>query len=916
MKKECYLFLVSFVLFILAIQLVSAVWWNPISWFEKKVQLGPVTCNDTDGGQDIYLKGTLTYSSSKTYYFNDSCAYYNFTTSKYDLREYYCIGNQYSYARIPCGINGCSDGACIKNSCTQSWNCTNWGACTSGVQTRLCRDLNNCGNEIGKPSESQSCAMINGTLIINSTPSQADISIDGVRQGITPNTISLVQGNHIVNISKLGFSNNISTIFISSGLTQNLFVSLNPVCRAGTVKSCGWAGNPNWSYEIQTFEDCSNITTTKLCEDGCENGNCLTITCTDSDAGLNYTQNGTTIRSVTGGDSGGAEGVNDRCDGDNLTEFYCDNKTIKSVIYYCPYGCENGACKIRTPCEIAGGKCTSKIRGCGHYSNIEESCGDSNILCCSGIPSCGDGVCFKHSILDFSENESNCPQDCPNQICSDLINFVKNPENNRYSNGINWTSSWNNTEYGEIWVNGKKVAFNESRVAFSGDYHAGEKDSKYLYLYYIITVFDSNMNASEIINDLISSNVCIVKSRYLDGKENRYYICNMNLAYGDTDSSSSKKRIIWANKNILVSLDVYSGIKLSDEEILKINKEKINDFVANLQNNKADFIDDSLDFVLDYPENGEFIDSLRMCESSLNVPSSGSWFCKTQPAICPPHGKQERICQVWDFESNNYKTIKNSILCSPGICSGCYVARGWNNNLESQTCIPYGFRILFEKGESEEILLDEFFREEIEELNLNISISPEEDAIYFYLGKDLPENMRFIINGNEYGKEGDSFFAYVGKTYTIEILEGDRVVEKEIQISLDKLTYSEDLTKQKIKVTLLENFPTYCDIDGNLKEQKVKDWKGDWAPCQNNYECSSNICTGGECVEINDIINEAKGYKSLGTRILCRLAHLFNEDNYNQCIYNFLGDVSSSSASSSSSSGGGGGSSPPSMPTA
>ena len=86
-----------------------------------------------------------------------------------------------------------------------------------------------------------------------------------------------------------------------------------------------------------------------------------------------------------------------------------------------------------------------------------------------------------------------------------------------------------------------------------------------------------------------------------------------------------------------------------------------------------------------------------------------------------------------------------------------------------------------------------------------------------------------------------------------------------------------------------EDEPSYCDIDGLIKEQKIKDTEGSWAKCQNNYECDSNLCSGGECVEINDAIKEASSFKGLFIRVFCRLAHIFSEENYNVCIGNYLG---------------------------
>ena len=52
----------------------------------------------------------------------------------------------------------CDNGVCILN-CTEDWNCSNWGVCINGSQSRTCNDLNNCGTEINKPDETQSCVV-------------------------------------------------------------------------------------------------------------------------------------------------------------------------------------------------------------------------------------------------------------------------------------------------------------------------------------------------------------------------------------------------------------------------------------------------------------------------------------------------------------------------------------------------------------------------------------------------------------------------------------------------------------------------------------------------------------------------------------------------------------------------------------
>lgn len=47
---------------------------------------------------------------------------------------------------------------------------------------------------------------------------------------------------------------------------------------------------------------------------------------------------------------------------------------------------------------------------------------------------------------------------------------------------------------------------------------------------------------------------------------------------------------------------------------------------------------------------------------------------------------------------------------------------------------------------------------------------------------------------------------------------------------------------------------TYCDIDGTIKTQKIFE-----DTCENNYECLSNSCSNGECIDLNKQLEETKG---------------------------------------------------------
>lgn len=49
-------------------------------------------------------------------------------------------------------------------NCTSNWSCTEYGSCNNNVEARVCKDLNNCTNQISKPIETQNCTIkINGS---------------------------------------------------------------------------------------------------------------------------------------------------------------------------------------------------------------------------------------------------------------------------------------------------------------------------------------------------------------------------------------------------------------------------------------------------------------------------------------------------------------------------------------------------------------------------------------------------------------------------------------------------------------------------------------------------------------------------------------------------------------------------------
>jgi hypothetical protein len=89
---------------------------------------------------------------------------------------------------------------------------------------------------------------------------------------------------------------------------------------------------------------------------------------------------------------------------------------------------------------------------------------------------------------------------------------------------------------------------------------------------------------------------------------------------------------------------------------------------------------------------------------------------------------------------------------------------------------------------------------------------------------------------------------------------------------------------------MMDRFDGYCNYNGHIYKQKTKNYAGEWAKCQNNYECKSNVCAEGECVEVKDVIEKTKAFKKVGSKILCGIASVLGISDYNQCLYDLLGE--------------------------
>jgi len=171
------------------------------------------------------------------------------------------------------------------------------------------------------------------------------------------------------------------------------------------------SGSTGYCY-FQKKQDCSP----GFCEDGAcveNNQSQPEPECTDSDGGLDFYEQGSA--------SVGNNQQQDYCSGNDLVEAYCLGGDIQTMVYECPYKCDDGECIEEEP----GLQCTDTDGGKAYYEkgmtygytssgdayNKEDYCKDSSHLieyyCTSG--SLGYG---------YSQNKQDCsPGFCENGAC-------------------------------------------------------------------------------------------------------------------------------------------------------------------------------------------------------------------------------------------------------------------------------------------------------------------------------------------------------------------------------------------------------------------------------------------------------------------------------------------------------------------
>jgi len=823
------------------------------------------TCVDSDGGKDYYVKGSV-YNEKGTKIGVDFCRYGNYNPSISD-----------GAFEVP----SCSNGNCqlVEAFCLNN-GIGNWEGytCPNGCKAGACIG----GNTI---EPNASCSK------------NYKFAIMGIDDNVDYDTLTLKElnsGTYLVfKVGQTRYSGNLK--ITADGISYEDRTAIISVKSPGTID---YKAKTDHTYEKVNSDV---IILNEVSDDYFVASYCGGVdqTCTDTDGGLDYYVKGTASGTTSEGDSGTSsdECITQLVDGtitstNTLMELYCENNVLNELKYGCPNGCKDGACISSTgeACLVDATKCnlewTSPTCGLKEISSTQQLCRIQSPLGGSAAFDMVDQGC---SIV------SSCPLGCvdgkcvsaPSQACSSLIDKKGIMDFSNY--GLKLRKNATQTYYDRD--------LNSNITSYYAEYENEKNGEQYGV---VIWVADEGKDVgnSRIIDE-IKSELWTGDKIYIDNVENQFYILG-------ADSDYSRERFnLWYNSNVLVY--VYVSTKPARTSPLS-DSTKVLSFVESLKNNNQwDMMDNNIgrfqsEIISQYLEN---------CNSKVQESCLPAWQTKTEPVICPEHGFQTIVSR--DINYCGSEVINRQVSCSPGMCSGCMVPR-WLDSQGDNKCVPYGFRFAHQSSNSakftEKLIIEQII--EGEDLNMKFSILPDNSIdvyasgdVIFNKNSDRAYTFKFNIDGSEYnGLAGEHLVIYSGyHTITVEVFENGVSIQKDTQnFNLD--IHYDSNGNSYFTIKLLDNYNAYCEIDGYVHEQKTMDSNGGWANCQNNYECESNICSSGECIELVDTITKFKG---TGIRIFCKLANLFSIESYGSCVSSYLGEDLPTDTTDSSSGGGSGG---------
>ncbi len=501
------------------------------------------------------------------------------------------------------------------------------------------------------------------------------------------------------------------------------------------------------------------------------------------------------------------------------------------------------------------------------------------------------------------------------QTCSELISFLETPTNLEIENN-DWELLYNSTWESDY---DKRKSY-YSRWRYNFDRYAS--DNQEIYADVSVDEMQNSEKVEKRLNWTLEYDLCEQDRIVLEnGSEQIVYLCKNLWRLADDSQKildnynnyENDINVLWIKDNKLFSIEIsennyygcnsYEDCQRQEQERHRRQQEDLIEGIEKLINNEEEYVGG---FYIGWPEEDFVKYLLERCNSDIEEQEGGyvgDWRCKTEPVICPPHGEQTEVCTRYNSNLGKEEVREETILCNPGMCSGCMVPKRFGI-VGDNNCIEYGFRFRQETGDFEWV--EETWSETIKGVSENASGSlsvldtlnqSQYPSIKIYKNNTLDFRYEYWSNETYNFKEGDqldlmslesSSSQFVKYLFKIDSIFFD---SKNYENSYFNYTFFYETADRVQNYSKSYKVPVYldmyCDIDGQVKQQKSQPWQS----CQNNYECESNVCSYGECVDLKGMAEDANAFKGFFVKVICKLGNLFDLDDYNSCIYEYLGEV-------------------------
>jgi hypothetical protein len=614
------------------------------------------------------------------------------------------------------------------------------------------------------------------------------------------------------------------------------------------------------------------------------------VTCTDSDGGLNYY--------VVGAAQGNFNGIgttSDVCLNSNiLDEAYCINSTdYRMASYTCLNGCSNGACNAPSASCAENYKLYAKVLTANTISLYQIPNNNYSVVQCNNLAI--GGTCYvgnlEIEVLSINENTEDMVLSVKSPGKFDFIYKddksydLINSNQMAYNEGDRYfvvSYCGQTTQVCQSLIDNPIIyndfgSYNLTRSSTQHTNYSEFGDANITELYYTkqnsndrlfvgIVVLDdktASIANSKWLSQIKQQNNWNGEKQYVSNPDGSSYMVDIYTLAGIDGKAN-----FWYNNNVLIYLVVDSFNSGS-----QIN---LNNFLSSIQDNQFKNVYN----VVPYSNDLAMLTSsyLNQCTSTAVEPCWPFWESKIEPVICPPHGYQNDI----QIDRNNCFSKKESQrYCSPGICSGCMVPRYSGNDNGENVCIPYGTRLAFSPSQEIKVYMDSL-NQDIASEGFSLVVNPDNSLTISIINSSYGQSYTIVANGVTYGQVGDSKTVYAGDSYNV-IISDNFGNNDTFDVQITDIFYSTTSSQQYVKFKLLDNYDGYCDVSGHINQQKTQAWE----KCDNNYECASNLCSYSQCADIKGMFDQVNKFKLIFVRSICKISHLFNIEDYNQCVVNY-----------------------------